>query len=117
MSEVVLWGTGSPTREFLHVRDAAEGILLATERFDGPQPVNLGSAMEIRIKDLADLIVRLTGFKGRIVWDASKPDGQPRRALDTKKAEHLFGFRARTEFEEGLRETINWFADQIQRPV
>jgi len=117
MSEVVLWGTGSPTREFLHVRDAAEGILLATERFDGPEPVNLGSAMEIRIKDLADLIARLSGFKGRIVWDTSKPDGQPRRALDTKRAEHLFGFRARTGFEEGLRETINWFDGQIQRSV
>jgi GDP-L-fucose synthase len=117
MSEIVLWGTGNPTREFLHVRDAAEGILLATERFDGPQPVNLGSAMEIRIKDLADLIARLTGFKGRIVWDTSKPDGQPRRALDTKRAEHLFGFRARTQFEEGLRETINWFDGHIQRTV
>jgi GDP-L-fucose synthase len=117
MSEIVLWGTGNPTREFLHVRDAAEGILLATERFDGPEPVNLGSAMEIRIKDLADLIARLTGFKGRIVWDTSKPDGQPRRALDTKRAEHLFGFRARTRFEEGLRETINWFDGQIQRTV
>ena len=116
-SEIVLWGTGSPTREFLHVRDAAEGILLAAERFDGPQPVNLGSAMEIRIKDLADLIARLAGFKGRIVWDTSKPDGQPRRALDTKRAEHLFGFRARTRFEEGLRETINWFDGQIQRSV
>ncbi len=108
-NEIVLWGTGNPTREFLHVNDAAEGILLAAERFNGSEPVNLGSRMEIRIKDLADLIARLTGFTGRIVWDASKPDGQPRRALDTTKAERLFGFRARTQFEDGLRETIDWY--------
>ena len=104
--EIVLWGTGRPTREFLYVDDAAEGILLATERYDGPDPVNLGSGMEISIKDLATLIAKLTGFQGRIAWDANKPDGQPRRSLDTSKAERLFGFRARFPFEEGLRETI-----------
>jgi len=107
--EVVLWGTGNPTREFLHVEDAADGILLAAEHYDGSDPVNLGSGMEISIEDLATLIAKLTGFDGRIVWDTAKPDGQPRRSLDVSRAEHLFGFRARVSFEEGLRQTITWY--------
>jgi len=107
--EIVLWGTGTPTREFLYVDDAAEGILLAAERYNASDPVNLGSGMEISIGDLASLIARLTGFRGRIVWDAARPDGQPRRMLDTRKAERLFGFRAQCPFEEGLRRTIDWY--------
>jgi GDP-L-fucose synthase len=106
---IVLWGTGKPTREFLYVEDAAEAILLAAERYNDSQPVNLGSGMEISIKELAQLISRLTGFTGEIVWDSSQPDGQPRRALNVEKAERLFGFRARTSFEEGLRRTIDWY--------
>ncbi|MBI3951355.1 MAG: GDP-L-fucose synthase [Acidobacteria bacterium] len=112
--KVVVWGTGSPTREFLYVEDAAEGILLAAERYNGPEPVNLGSGMEISIKDLVHLIARMTQFDGEIVWDRSRPDGQPRRCLDTSKADRLFGFRARTPFEEGLRYTIEWYT---KRPV
>lgn len=106
---VEVWGDGSPTREFLYVEDAAEGILLATERYNGPDPVNLGSGFEISIRDLAELIRRLTGFEGKLVWDTSKPNGQPRRALDTSRAERYFGFRAKTNFEEGLRRTIEWY--------
>ena len=112
-SHIVVWGTGKPTREFLYVEDAAEGILLAAERYNESQPVNLGSGMEISIRDLAHLIARLTGFEGEIVWDTSKPDGQPRRCLDTTKAEKLFGFRARTPFEEGLRRTIEWYKSTL----
>ncbi len=107
--EVVVWGDGSPTREFLYVEDAAEGILQATEAYNDPEPVNLGSGKEISIKDLAELIGRLTGYEGRFVWDTSKPNGQPRRALDTSRAEQSFGFRAQTDFEEGLRRTIEWY--------
>jgi GDP-L-fucose synthase len=110
--QVVLWGDGSPTREFLYVEDAAEGLVLAAERYNGPEPFNLGSGQEIQIKDLAELIARLTGFGGNIVWDTSKPNGQPRRALDTSRAEKFFGFRARTNFEEGLRQTIEWYQKQ-----
>lgn len=106
---VTLWGSGAPTREFLHVRDAADGILLATERYNGSSPVNIGSGSEIAIAQLATLISRLSGFKGRIVWDTSQPDGQPRRCLDVSKAEELFGFRAQIPFEEGLRETVEWW--------
>jgi GDP-L-fucose synthase len=109
--EVVLWGTGSPTREFIHVEDAADGILLAAERYNGPDPVNIGSGMEISIRDLADLIAKLTGFRGKFVWDSVKPDGQPRRSLDVTKAERLFGFRARINFEEGIRQTISWYQE------
>ena len=109
--EIVLWGTGTPTREFIHVDDVAEGILLATEHYNSSDPVNLGSGMEISIRDLADSIARLTGFRGRIVWDASQPDGQPRRCLDVSKAESLFGFRAKIRFEEGLRQTIEWYSN------
>jgi GDP-L-fucose synthase len=108
-NEVVLWGDGSPTREFLYVEDAAEGIVRATEAYDGADPVNLGSGYEIRIRDLAELIARLTGYSGNIVWDTTKPNGQPRRALDTTRAERYFGFRARTNFEEGLKRTIEWY--------
>ena len=107
--EVVLWGDGTPTREFLYVDDAAEGIVRATEHYDGAEPVNLGAGFEISIKDLAELIARLSGYKGRLVWNTSQPDGQPRRCLDTTRAERYFGFRARTPFEEGLRRTIDWY--------
>ena len=111
-SPVVLWGDGSPTREFLYVEDAAEGILLAAERYNGAEPVNLGSGMEISIKELAMLIARLTGYTGEFVWDTSKPNGQPRRALDVSRAEKSFGFRARVPFEEGLLRTIEWYRQQ-----
>jgi len=107
--EVVLWGTGKATREFLHADDAAEAIVLAAERYNGAAPVNIGAGMEISIADLATLIARLTGFTGKIVWDTTKPDGQPRRSLDTKRAEQEFGFRARVPFEQGLKETIDWY--------
>ena len=113
---IVVWGTGKPTREFLYVEDAAEGILLATERYNESDPVNLGSGMEISIKDLLELIVRPTGFEGEIVWDTSKPDGQPRRCLDTSKAERLFGFKAKTSFEEGLRRTVEWYEQALLSP-
>ena len=106
---VVVWGTGKPTREFLYVEDAAEGILLATEKYNKPDPVNLGAGFEISIKDLVDLVTKLTGFKGKVLWDTSKPDGQPRRMLDVTKAEKEFGFKAKTKFEDGLRKTIEWF--------
>ena len=105
-SEVVLWGSGAPTREFVHVDDAAEAIVLATERYNETAPVNIGSGREMSIKELAVLISRLTGFKGQIVWDSTKPDGQSRRLLDVSRAEHAFGFRARIAFEEGLKQTI-----------
>jgi GDP-L-fucose synthase len=110
---VEVWGTGAATREFLYVDDAAEGIVLATEKYDGSEPVNLGSGMEISIRDLAELIARETGYAGRLVWDASKPDGQPRRALDVRRAEELFGFRARVDFVEGLRRTIEWYRSTL----
>lgn len=107
--EIVVWGDGTPTREFLYVADAAEGILLATERYNGSEPVNLGSSFEISIRDLVMMIARLTGYDGRITWDTSKPNGQPRRKLNTERAAELFGFRAQVDFEEGLRETIAWY--------
>jgi GDP-L-fucose synthase len=106
---VEVWGTGNASREFLYVDDAAEGIVLAAERYEEPEPVNLGVGAEITIRDLSELIVKLTGFRGEIRWDATKPDGQPRRALDPARAYALFGFRAGTEFEEGLRQTIHWY--------
>jgi GDP-L-fucose synthase len=108
-SEIVLWGTGKATREFLHAADAAEGILLAAEKYNAPAPINLGAGMETSIENLAVLIAKLTGFKGRIIWDSTKPDGQPRRSLDTSKAAREFGFRARIPFEEGLKNTIEWY--------
>jgi len=107
--EVVLWGDGSPTREFLYARDAADGILTATEFYNGIDPVNIGSGQEISIKDLAEMVAHLTGFNGKIVWDTTKPNGQPRRALDTSRAVDYFGWQARTPFEEGLRQTIAWY--------
>lgn len=113
--QIVLWGDGSPTREFLYVEDAAEGLLLATERYDGPEPFNLGSGQETSIKQLAERIAQLTGFRGEIVWDTSKPNGQPRRALDTSRAERLFGFRAQMPLEEGLRRTIEWYKENRNR--
>ena len=109
LSEIIAWGDGSPTREFLYVEDAAEGILLATEKYNGAEPVNLGSGYEISIKDLTNLIARLTGYTGHITWDASKPNGQPRRGLDTRRAMEYFGFKAGMPFEEGLRHSIAWF--------
>ena len=111
-SNIEVWGDGSPTREFLYVEDAAEGICLAAERYDSSEPVNLGSGMEISIKDLVHTIKRMTGFTGEIIWDTTKPNGQPRRSLDTSRAEKHFGFRAKTSFEEGLRRTIEWYKEQ-----
>ena len=108
-AEIVLWGDGSPTREFLYVEDAAEGIVAAAERYDSPEPVNLGSGMEISIRDLAQKIAELVGFRGRIEWDTAQPNGQPRRRLDVSRAEKEFGFRAKTSFDEGLRRTIVWY--------
>lgn len=106
---IIVWGDGSPTREFLYVQDCAEGIVLATERYEKPDPVNLGSGMEISIKDLAHLIADLVGFEGEIRWDTTQPNGQPRRCLDVSRAEQEFGFRAHTSFQEGLRQTIEWY--------
>ncbi len=106
---IEVWGDGSPTREFLYVEDAAEGILLAAERYDSSEPVNLGTSWEISIKDLVEIIAEATGFSGRIVWDTSKPNGQPRRKLDATRAKQLFGFEARTQFEDGLGKTVEWY--------
>ena len=111
-SEIVAWGDGSPTREFIYVDDAAEGITLATLRYNSSDPVNIGSNFEISIKDLTELIARLTGFEGEIHWDTSKPNGQPRRKLDTSRAKERFGFEAKTNFEAGLRRTIEWYANE-----
>jgi GDP-L-fucose synthase len=107
--EIVVWGDGSPTREFLYVEDAAEGIALATERYNDPEPINLGSTYEISIKDLVTKIAQLTGFTGELVWDTTKPNGQPRRKLDVSRAEAAFGFRSQMSFDEGLRRTIDWY--------
>lgn len=107
---IEVWGTGSASREFLYVEDAANAIVLAAEKFDGPEPVNLGAGMEITIKDLVATICKLMGYEGEIHWDASKPDGQPRRMLDVSRAEQFFGFRAETGFEAGLQRTIDWYA-------
>lgn len=108
-NEIVVWGDGSATREFLYVEDAAEGIVLAAERYNKPDPVNLGSGFEISIKDLINIIVKETGFKGSIVWDTTKPNGQPRRCLDISRAQKEFGFKAKTDFSEGLKKTIDWY--------
>jgi GDP-L-fucose synthase len=110
--EIVCWGTGSASREFLYVDDAAEGIVRAAEVMDDPTPINLGAGFEIKIKDLVELIVKTTGFKGGIAWDPSKPDGQPRRCLSTEKAEKLLGWKARMGFEEGLRRTVEWYRNE-----
>ncbi|HEV8132256.1 MAG TPA: GDP-L-fucose synthase [Acidobacteriota bacterium] len=114
---VEVWGTGAATREFLYVEDAAEGIACASELYNASDPVNLGSGMEISIRDLVSLIAELTGFRGEIVWDTSRPDGQPRRCLDTSKAEQLFGFKARTSFREGLFKTIEWYKSRVRAAV
>jgi GDP-L-fucose synthase len=108
-SQVVVWGSGQATREFLFVEDAAEGIILAAERYNKSNPINLGSSHEISIRDLAKLIKNIVGYKGKIVWDTTKPDGQPRRKLDIKKAKKEFGFISKTNFEKGLKETISWY--------
>jgi GDP-L-fucose synthase len=113
-ASIEVWGTGAASREFLYVDDAAEGIVLATDRYDGADPVNLGTGREITIRDLVELIARLTRFEGEIRWDTSKPDGQPRRALDTSRAREAFGFVARTSFEDGLRATIEWYDGQAR---
>ncbi len=110
-AKITVWGTGKATREFLYMEDAAEGILLASEKYNKPDPVNLGAGFEISIKDLVKLIAKLTGFKDKIVWDAAKPDGQPRRMLNTSKAEREFGFKAKVSLEEGLRRTIDWYKE------
>ncbi|MCI0498750.1 MAG: GDP-L-fucose synthase [Planctomycetales bacterium] len=107
------WGTGRASREFIYAADAAEGILLAAEQYNGAEPVNIGAGFEITIKQLAEKIARLTGFKGRICWDASKPDGQPRRCLDTSRAEEYFGFKAKTDFDAGLKATIDWYRENL----
>lgn len=112
---IVVWGTGKPTREFLYVEDCAEAIVLATEKYNKSEPVNLGSGFEIRIKDLAELIARLCGFKGRIEWDRSNPDGQPRRRLDVSKAKKEFAFKAKVDFDHGLKETIDWYRNNRKK--
>jgi GDP-L-fucose synthase len=108
---VVLWGDGSPSREFLYVDDCAEGFLLAADRYDGPEPVNLGTSVETTIRELAELIAELTGFEGEIVWDTAMPNGQPRRSLDATRARELFGFEARTPLRTGLERTIAWYRE------
>lgn len=113
--EVVCWGDGSPTREFLYVEDCAEAICLAAERYDKPEPVNLGAGFEITIRDLTEKIAKLCGFTGKIRWDTTQPNGQPRRSLDTSRAEREFGFRAKVRFEEGLKETIEWYRKAVRR--
>jgi GDP-L-fucose synthase len=115
LPEVVAWGDGSPTREFLFVEDAAEGIILATERYDEAEPVNLGAAFEISIRDLATTLAELVGYEGRIAWDTAKPNGQPRRKLDTTRAERAFGFHSHTPFADGLRRTVEWYLNEKAR--
>src|SRR5262249_56574910 len=109
VDEIVLWGTGNPTREFLFVRDCAEGVVAALERYDSSEPVNLGSGEEIRIGDLAHMIADATGFTGQIRFDTTQPDGQPRRKLDTSRAQRAFGWHSTTSFADGLRETVDWY--------
>ncbi len=116
-SEIVCWGDGTPTREFIYVEDCAEAVVLATEKFDEPDPVNIGVGFEISVKELVDLIAHLTGFQGRVIWDTSKPSGQPKRSLDTSKAWETFGFRAQTPFREGLEGTIAWYRPQLSADV
>jgi GDP-L-fucose synthase len=111
--EVVLWGDGSPTREFLYVDDCVEGLVLAAERYDGPEPVNLGAAREISIGDLAQLIAEVTGYEGRITWDTEKPNGQPRRSVDGARARELFGFEPRTPLREGIERTVTWYRSAV----
>lgn len=113
--QIECWGTGSASREFIYAPDAAEGIVLATEKYDKDEPVNIGAGFEITIKDLVEKIARLTGFTGKIVWDPTKPDGQPRRCLDTSRAQAEFGFKARTDFNKGLKATIDWYRANKER--
>jgi GDP-L-fucose synthase len=112
-AQLIAWGTGSPSREFLFVKDCAQGVVAAMEKYDSPEPMNLGSGREITIKDLTELIVRLSKFSGKIIWDPTKPDGQPRRCLDVSRAQQAIGFTARTSLEDGLSETIEWFESHI----
>jgi GDP-L-fucose synthase len=112
--EVVLWGDGSPTREFLYVEDCVEGLVLAAERYDGAEPVNLGTGQEISIRELSELVAEVSGFSGRITWDTSMPNGQPRRSLDTTRARELFGFEARTPLRDGIERTVDWYAAQAE---
>jgi len=114
-SHITVWGTGKATREFLYVEDAAEAIVCTMEKYNKSDPINIGAGFEISIKELIDIIVKLTGFKGKIIWDASKPDGQPWRALATEKAEKEFGFKAKTKFEEGLKKTIDWYKKELEK--
>ena len=115
--EVVVWGTGNASREFLYVEDAAEGILLATEEYDKPDPINLGTGKEITIKQLAGLIAQLTGFDGHIIWDTKRPDGQPKRCLDTTRAKSEFNFEAKTDLNLGLRKTIDWYKSTFHKKL
>ena len=108
-AEIVCWGDGTPTREFLYVEDCAEAIVLATEKYEGGEPVNIGAGREISIKELVEQIAAITGFQGHIIWDTSKPNGQPRRCLDTSRAREFFGFTAKTDFRDGLKKTIDWY--------
>jgi GDP-L-fucose synthase len=117
LPEIVCWGDGSPTREFLYAEDCAEALLLAAERYDGAEPVNLGSGEEIAIRDLVELVKEMVGYKGRIVWDVSRPNGQPRRKLDTTSADRNFGFKAKTNLRDGLRRTIAWYLDAMPEAV
>jgi len=110
--EIVLWGDGTPTREYLYVEDAAEGLLLAAERYDGAEPVNLGTGVETSIRETAELVAEIVGFEGRITWDPSMPNGQPRRSLDASRAKELFGFEARTPLRDGLEKTVAWYREQ-----
>ena len=113
-NEIVVWGSGKPSREFIYVEDAAEGILLAAEKYHKGDPINIGAGFEIKIKELVNLIVKLMEFSGKVNWDTSKPDGQPRRMLDTSKAEKEFCFKAKTSFEDGLKKTIEWYKDHVK---
>ena len=107
--EIIAWGDGTPTREFLYVEDAAEGIVAASEKYNDSDPVNLGSGFEISIKDLTEMIIHLTGFEGKLTWDTTKPNGQPRRGLDVSRAKQKFGWQARMSFETGMQRTVDWF--------
>jgi len=111
--QITVWGTGKATREFYYVEDAAEAIILAMERYNKSDPINIGAGFEISINELVEMIVELTGFKGQIIWDKSKPDGQPRRMLDTTKAFREFGFKAKTDFREGLKKTVEWYKKSL----
>ena len=115
--EVVLWGDGSPTREFLYVEDCVDGLVLAAERYDGPEPVNLGAGKEISIRELAELVADVVGFRGTISWDTSMPNGQPRRSVDATHARELFGFEARTPLREGLERTVAWYRENVLAPA